>query len=244
MLADRLAAVAAAGAAAGGVALAARRVAGGFIDPPPAFAWVVLAVGLALIALADAAAGLGKRGGWAPLLARVGLACGVAAVALPPRPGDWTTWLVAAVALAAVTVPRPTRGPSGRGRRNAARAPVSATKPASTPQPDGPCDPVVPGGRLLQRLERFEHPPGVDCVRGRVQVEIPAGARAAHGHVGFCPAFSQTPSVTVTTDYDGVEAVVSAAELLPWGIRVEVRLAEPAEETLEIPVDVTARAPR
>jgi hypothetical protein len=48
----------------------------------------------------------------------------------------------------------------------------------------------------------------------------------------------------VTTDYDGVEAVVSAAEVLPWGVRVECRLAEPAEEPLEIPVDVFVQSPR
>lgn len=243
LLADRLAAAAAAGAAAGGVALAARRLAGGFVDPSSAAAWLVVAVGVALVALSDASASLGTGGGRAPLLARVGLACGVIAVALPPRAGDWTTWLALAVALVAVTAPRAARGTSGRRRREV-RAVVPATRPVSSPEPNGPRGPAVPGGRLLQRLERFEHPPGVDCVRGRVQVEIPAGAKAAHGHVGFCPAFSQTPSVTVTTDYDGVEAVVSAAELLPWGVRVEVRLAEPAEETLEIPVDVTAQAPR
>jgi hypothetical protein len=38
--------------------------------------------------------------------------------------------------------------------------------------------------------------------------------------------------------------VVTAAEVLPWGVRVECRLAEPAEEPLEIPVDVLAKAPR
>jgi hypothetical protein len=37
--------------------------------------------------------------------------------------------------------------------------------------------------------------------------------------------------------------VVSAAEVLPWGVRVECRLAEPAEEPVEIPVDLVAEAP-
>jgi hypothetical protein len=49
--------------------------------------------------------------------------------------------------------------------------------------------------------------------------------------------------VDVTTEYDGVEAVVSAAEILPWGVRIECRLDEPAEEAFEIPVDLFASAP-
>jgi hypothetical protein len=70
---------------------------------------------------------------------------------------------------------------------------------------------------------------------------VPAGARAAAGHIGFCPAFAETPDVEVTTSYDGVEVTVAAAEVLPWGVRVECRLAEPAEEPLEISVDILAR---
>jgi hypothetical protein len=61
--------------------------------------------------------------------------------------------------------------------------------------------------------------------------------------MGFCPPFASLPAVEVTTNYDGVEAVVSAAEVLPWGIRIECRLDEPAEEAIEIPVDVVAHFP-
>jgi hypothetical protein len=87
------------------------------------------------------------------------------------------------------------------------------------------------------------HAVGADCLRGRITVAVPQGARTAHGHVGFCPPFTQTPTVDVTTEYDGVEAVVSAAEILPWGVRIECRLDEPADEAFEIPVDLFASAP-
>jgi hypothetical protein len=97
-------------------------------------------------------------------------------------------------------------------------------------------------GHLLQRFERYDSA-GTDCLRGRIAVAVPQGARTAHGHVGFCPPFAQTPTVKVTTEYDGVEAVVSAAEILPWGVRIECRLDEPAEEAFEIPVDLFASAP-
>jgi hypothetical protein len=97
-------------------------------------------------------------------------------------------------------------------------------------------------GHLLQRFERYDSA-GADCLRGRIAVAVPQGARTAHGHVGFCPPFAQTPTVEVSTEYDGVEAVVSAAEILPWGVRIECRLDEPAEEAFEIPVDLFASAP-
>jgi hypothetical protein len=56
-------------------------------------------------------------------------------------------------------------------------------------------------------------------------------------------AFATLPAVEVTTDCDFVEAEVAAAEILPWGVRVECRLSEPAEEPLEIPVAIRAVRP-
>jgi hypothetical protein len=169
---------------------------------------------------------------------------GVAAVALPPRAGDWGS-IIAVTVTAAVAVLRP---PAARVRPQRATsrgvaAPASRRSSVIRRDPPPDRDERVPG-RLQQRIERYETPGGIDCVRGRVQLLIPEGGRTTHAHVGFCPAFTATPSVEVSTEYDGVEAVVTAAEVLPWGVRVECRLAEPAEEPLEIPVDVLARAPR
>jgi len=36
---------------------------------------------------------------------------------------------------------------------------------------------------------------------------------------------------------------VAVGELLPWGVRIDCRLAEPADEPLEIPVTFVARGP-
>ena len=90
-----------------------------------------------------------------------------------------------------------------------------------------------------QRLERFETPAGDDCLRGQLLLAVPAGSRTGHAHVGFCPPFTGTPLVDASTDCDFVEAEVTAAEILPWGVRIECRLSEPAEEPLEIPVDIS-----
>jgi len=120
--------------------------------------------------------------------------------------------------------------------------------PAQTlaePLPSPPCAPTSAAqisGRLVQRLERYQGDhAGSDTLQGTVNLFMAAGARTAHGHIGFCPPFSHIPTVEVTTAYEAVEAVVTAAEILPWGVRVECRLDAPADEAFEIPVDIQAR---
>ena len=127
-------------------------------------------------------------------------------------------------------------------------ADLKGIAPAQAPAEPPPFSAFVPAsdaqapGRLVQRLERYQgHHAGTDTLRGTVNLFMAAGARTAHGHIGFCPPFSQIPAVEVTTAYEAVEAVVSAAEILPWGVRVECRLDAPADEAFEIPVDIQAR---
>jgi hypothetical protein len=232
--------VAGAASAAAGCVLALRRIGGGFGPADVGLAWIVAASGIMLVAAADAAArrGAGLAG---PVAARLGMLLGVAAVTLPPRSGDWTalTALVASGIVAGLPVPRGSAGRMTRPSPAPRQAPRRGVEAEIRPR--GPRPPDVPG-RLVQRLERYEAPDGRDCLRGRVCLAIAAGSRATHAHVGFCPAFAGTPTVAVSTEYDGVEAVVAAAEVLPWGVRVECRLSEPADEDLEIPVDVAVQA--
>jgi hypothetical protein len=211
--------------------------------------WGVVAVGIGLVAGVDLASRRQGRG--AAIAARCGLLLAAVAVALPPRPGDWTA--PAAVVLAAiVAVLRPSSAPTMPPAEDRDRTAVVSTAPARRPRRHATPTRAVPAvsrdhpapGKLLQRLERYESPPGTDCLRGRLTLSIASGSKATHAHVGFCPAFSEMPTVRVSTEYDGVEAVVAAAEVLPWGVRVECRLAEPADEPLEIPVDVFVQAPR
>lgn len=234
--------VAGAAAAAAAAVLVARRLGGGFGIADGGLAWIVAASGIALVAAADATArhGAGLLG---PLAARLGLIAGVAAITVPPRAGDWPA-IVALMVSAGVAVMPPPRSARNRGRGE--RVPPGGQRRIERPAEDRPQErrpPAVPG-RLIQRLERYEAGDGRDCLRGRVCLSVAAGSRGTHAHVGFCPAFAATPAVSVSTEYDGVEAVVTAAEVLPWGVRIECRLSEPADEALEIPVDVAVQAAR
>lgn len=248
--------------ACGGVTLLVRRLVGGFaVVPGPAVAWAVTLAGGTLVLATELAARLGRqrRLAW---LARGGLIA--AALAVAPLGGDlgWLrgTSTAAAVALAIVgAVALPPRSPglrwaARRGRRLLNRWPAPRRGPpvagdsrrheptAAQPRTDTAwLEPVTAGVR--QRLERFETAAGDDCLRGLLLVPIAAGSRTGHAHVGFCPPFTTTPSVEASTDCDFVEAAVTAAEVLPWGVRIECRLSEQAEEPLEIPVAILAHRP-
>jgi len=203
-------------------------------------------------------------------LARLGLILAVAAVSLPLRLASAVESL-AVIAALGVSLVAAFRGPVAgllgswfsrwlgswitHGQNVAAGsrltpAPgaepiVSAVAAAVSSLPAVPSRDLVaaPAGNLLQRFERLLLPDGAECVRGRLCVVVPEGSRSGSAHVGFCPALAAVPTIDVSTDYDGVEAVVSAAEVLPWGVRIECRLDEPAEETIEIPVDILASVP-
>lgn len=235
--------IAAGAAAIGGGLLLLRRLTQAIdASAPPAVLVAATMAGVVLVLVADRGARL--VGGTAgPLTARIGMLLGMLALAVPPTHAA-SSWAAAGVALAATAVvclrPVPVMGttrpwPTLPGRRSDRTAvAVNASRPPRRRPRRLP-------GNLRQRYERYELSAGGDCVRGRVAIGVPAGARAAAGHLGFCPAFLETPEVEVTTSYDGVEVTVAAAEVLPWGVRVECRLAEPAEEALSIPVDILAR---
>ena len=198
---------------------------------------------------------------WLPAwLARLGLLMAVAAVSLPLRmtPSFDALTTIAAVVVSLGIVAsgwlsrRQTTAAARRFPAPTTAVPPSAAVPMAIPfqigrlhpvdqaRPEGAALASLANGSLLQRFERLALPEGGECVRGRLSVVVPEGSRSGYAHVGFCPPLASQPTIDVSTDYDGVEAVVSAAEVLPWGARIECRLDEPAEETVEIPVDILA----
>ena len=242
-------------------------------SPGPEAVLAVCGAGLLLVAVGDlasrsaAAPGSGATRPWlAAGLARLGLVLAVVAVSLPLRLASVVDSLIA-IAVLGVSLVAAFRGPvagllsswlsssltpgknaiaSSRGTPPPAAEPLASPMTAaisSLPDVHNRDLAATSVGSLLQRFERLALPDGGECVRGRLCVVVPEGSRSGSAHVGFCPPLAAVPTIDVSTDYDGVEAVVSAAEVLPWGVRIECRLDEPAEETIEIPVDILASAP-
>jgi hypothetical protein len=69
--------------------------------------------------------------------------------------------------------------------------------------------------------------------RGRMNVEgwqriaFAAGQRTATVHVAFCPAFARSPAVDAELSGD-LGGSVQPTQVLPWGVRFEVKLDSPA----------------
>ena len=56
-----------------------------------------------------------------------------------------------------------------------------------------------------------------------------AGQRSGSVHVAFCPPFARTPELSVE-QIDGPEARIRTAQLLPYGVRLDLKLAAEAEQ--------------
>jgi hypothetical protein len=227
-----------------GMVLAARRLAGAMTTPPGAAAILAAcaaAVVLVLVADRGSRRGAGLTAGG---LARFGLLATVAALALPLRiaPPAAAVAAVAALAVAGVVVGLGATAAAGRILDGIRGGRSVAVRPAPAAPPAAETTAAAWDAGMQQRFERCTLADGAERVRGRVRVTVAAGSRLGVAHVGFCPPLPATPAVEALTEYDGVEAVVSAAEVLPWGVRIECRLDEPAEEVIEIPVDLVATA--
>lgn len=255
--------------ACGGMLLV-RRLSGGMTTPPGAAALAaVCGVGGLLVVVGDLAARY--RGGRVLLATRIGFAMAALATALP-LPATLPTLLVALATLATAValIAHPWAGPwlglPAVGGGGGAWHPVRPLRPTRIPadqvgQPDEAPPPPpgatdwhadqgdlslgrpAPDEHLLQHQRRFTRADGSEYIRGMLFLAVPTGVRTASGHVGFCPPFTTVPAVDVTTTYDEVEAIVVAAEVLPWGVRVECRLDEPADEPFEIPIEIVALSP-
>jgi hypothetical protein len=228
--------IAAGTAGIGGCLLVLRRLTHSIDTLQPLVLLATAMAGTLLVFASDLSAGRAGQ-----LVARIGMLLGVVALAVPPAPVvvSWAASSFALVATVAVWL-KPLSRTNVSWPTPRRWWPAAAVAAAVTSRRPRRRRRRLPGS-LRQRYERYELPTGGGCVRGRLAIAVPAGARAAAGHIGFCPAFTETPDVEVTTSYDGVEVTVAAAEVLPWGVRVECRLAEPAEEPLEISVDILAR---
>jgi len=230
-----------------GTVLVVRRIGGGFGPAGGAGVAAVALLGGLLVLAVDAAGRLaGLPAAWRAA-ARMGYGLAWAAVGLPPAVGsplETLLFFVATATIIAIIAEPVIRGRAGPWLADLGRRvprPPRRLRPPRLVMPPSTVRPIESPGHVLQRFERYELD-GIDCLRGTLTLTVPQGARSAHGHVGFCPSFRHVPTVETTTAYDGVEAVITAAEVVPWGVRIECRLDEPADEPVEIPVDIVARS--
>lgn len=91
---------------------------------------------------------------------------------------------------------------------------------------------------ILQQLFRVRED-DQEVIYGTVRAQFDAGQRHATIHVGFCPPLACSPSVEAEA-CDFAEAKVKVAQAMAHGVRLDVRLSQPAEEACSVAIDLAA----
>lgn len=206
---------------------AARRLAGALHTP---LSWpVMLVLGMAAATLV----GLSRWGCPRPAtrLLTLGLSAGlVAAVWIPGDP-----LALAALALPLVAVqflPQAQRGDPA----------PPATAPAANSPADNPGQEAAASHEhIWQQITRAALPEGGEVVRGTLRLAFEPGQRLAAAHVAFCPPLACLPRLSIA-QHGGPPADVQLGQVLPWGARLDVRLARPTQQAAEVIVEFTAQA--
>ena len=102
--------------------------------------------------------------------------------------------------------------------------------PPQTPAPHFPTDDVAQ--QLVRRVDEV----GADIIQGWVRAVFEPRQRTASAHVAFCPVLEGSLSVEFE-HAGGAEARIKAAQLLPYGVRFDVKLADPAERAESVLIE-------
>jgi len=242
-----------------GVVLVGRRLSGALVSPPSAAT-------LGLVGVLLAAAGLTFRRMFADatLLPRVwlavmllpGLVSGLwlAALSLPETSGWGLVLLFSPVLLAegwswGRFARQRTAPPAKAGLTVAAIS--TAAAPATTAPPhehsaasldddelsEAGSDEHTErdAGTLHQQTRRREDEAG-EAIEGWLRVDFAAGQRHAAAHIAICPPLERNPTC-YAEPADGPDASVKITQAMSYGVRLEVKLAEPAEEPASVIVE-------
>jgi hypothetical protein len=98
----------------------------------------------------------------------------------------------------------------------------------------------VPPEGVLQQLTRSRAADGIEEISGWLRTCFAAGQRTASVHVAFCPPLAAVPELAVE-QIDGPEARIKTAQVLPYGARVDLKLAAASGEPASVLLQFSAR---
>jgi len=125
---------------------------------------------------------------------------------------------------------RPRRAAHGPGVVPAAASSASAIVAVAPPT----------DADVTQQLVRSRAADGSESLAGWLRLTLTPGQRQTTAHLAFCPPFAQTPTLDVS-QADGPAARVKTAQLLPYGARLEIKLAAPADVPCTVRLRFSAR---
>ncbi len=125
-----------------------------------------------------------------------------------------------------------------RGKRGENDFPV----PKNSSDPLMGADPVAAADEeIVQLLTRRRDADGREELFGRLRAAFAPGQRTTSVHVAFCPPLEATPEVTVE-QIAGPTARIKTAQVLPYGARIDLKLAAPAQQPANVLLQFSARA--
>ncbi len=226
-----------------------RRLAGALVDPlPPA----LMLAAVATIAAAAAAVRLGwlpagSRGGWLPMAATSLAALSLfVSLCLPGTPPAWIA--VFGILLAAEeTWAWASRIKYVKNSRSLTDSGEEAADSSTFPELSDPgyCLPSVaaldaaPAENVTQQLVRSRAAGGGETISGWLRAHFAAGQRTGSVHLAFCPPLDSTPKVEIE-QIGGPAARIKTAQVLPYGVRLDVKLATSYDESTEILMRLSA----
>jgi len=99
----------------------------------------------------------------------------------------------------------------------------------------------VPPEEVLQQLTRSQAADGSEQLSGWLRIAFAAGQRTGSVHVAFCPPFARTPELVVE-QLAGPEARIKTAQLLPYGVRLDLKLNAAGEQAASVLLQFSAQA--
>ncbi len=98
----------------------------------------------------------------------------------------------------------------------------------------------LPPDDVLQKLVRGRAADGHDTLSGFARIVFARRQRSGSIHVAFCPPFARTPEFSVD-QIDGPEARIKTGQLLPYGVRLDLKLVAEAELPTNVLLQFVAR---
>jgi hypothetical protein len=105
----------------------------------------------------------------------------------------------------------------------------AAGQPAEPPWASSNQGQDQPQSDVLQQLMLSRSAAGGQRLAGWLRMPVAPGQRTGNLHVAFCPPFAKVPEL-VFEQVSGPACRVKAAQLLPYGVRLELKLATAATE--------------
>lgn len=177
--------------------------------------------------------------GWGSSLALLLLATGSC---FPTnRTSDWLIWLPL---LVADQLWRQTFFDAGKPWRHLSNfgsvkiSPLAASDFAQSDRAAQPQD-----EKLVQRLFRLRDDHGRETIYGTLRADFQPGQRTAVVHIGFCPPLDYLPEIEAEPLEGFEDAKIKIVQSLAHGARLDIRLAEPAEDACRMWIDLAATPP-